>query len=123
MSVLKKKVKKNKGSPAIDLENIFLCLLMIRQKWQMELGSLFAYVSCSVPSSLIDEHGYLHRGNKSLLVKHLSVLEISSIAPDIIIVDASQLFYHIVWPHGGSFSDLVDSIQNYISRNLRKLLY
>ena len=27
------------------------------------------------------------------------------------LVDVSQLFYHIVWPHGGSPSDLIASIQ------------
>ena len=57
MSLLKKQVKGKKDSPAIDLENLFLRLLMIGQKRQTELGSLFAYELCSVPSSLIDEHG------------------------------------------------------------------
>ena len=72
MSILKKKVKRNKASPAIDLENIFFHLLMIGQKQQ--LGSLFAYKLCSVPSSLNDEHGCLRKGNKSLLVKCLRKL-------------------------------------------------
>ena len=56
MCALKKKAKGN-VRPVIYLENIFLWLLMIGQKLQMELGHLFAYELCAVPSSLIDEHG------------------------------------------------------------------
>ena len=102
--------------PVIDLENIFLRLLMIGQKRQMELGPLFAYELCAVPSSLIDEHGCLRKSNKSGLVKHLGVLETLPIAPEILIVDVSQLFYHMVWPHGGSPSDLIASIQSHLKR-------
>lgn len=110
MDILKKKVKCNKGLPIIDLENIFLRLLMIGQRRQMDLQSLFAYELCSVPPSLIDEHGCLRKGNKSVLVKRLGVVDFSPPIADTIIVDVSQLFYHIVWPHGGSPSDLIASI-------------
>ena len=44
------------------------------------------------------------------------MLDVLPTAPDIIIVDVSQLFYHTVWPHGGNFSDLIASIQGWISR-------
>ncbi len=82
----------------------------------MELGPLFAYELCAVPSSLINELGCLRKSNKLGLVKHLGVLETSPIAPDILIVDVSQLFYHIVWPHGGSPSDLIASIKSHLRR-------
>lgn len=116
MSILKKKVKVNDARPAIDLENIFLRLLMIGQQRQMELKPLFAYELCSVPSSLIDENSCLRKGNKSGLVKRLGVLENCPTAPDIVIVDVSQLFYHTVWPFHGSVSDLISSIQGRLSR-------
>ena len=58
----------------------------------MELGPLFAYVLFAVPSSLIGEHGCLHKANKLGLVKHLGVLEILSTHADIVIVDVSPLF-------------------------------
>lgn len=75
---------------------LFPIFSIIGQQWQIELGPIFAYELCSVPSSLIDEHGCLRRASKSGLVKRLSVLEMSPTAPDIIItVDVSQLFYHI----------------------------
>ena len=49
------------------------------------------------------------------MVKRLGVLEILPVPADIVIVDVSQLFYHIVWPHGGSPSDLIASIQGRLS--------
>ncbi len=109
MSVLKQQIKgNNKVRSVIDLESIFLRMLMIGQQRQMELGPLFTYELCAVPSSL----GCLRKGNKSGLVKRLGVLETLSTTADTIIVDVSQLFYHIVWPHGGSPSDLILSIQD-----------
>ena len=44
------------------------------------------------------------------------VLEILPVPANIVIVDVSQLFYHIiVWSHGGSPSDLIASIQGRLS--------
>ena len=54
------------------------------------------YELYAVPSSLIDEHGCLRKGNKSDLVKRLGVLETLPNTADAVIVDVSQLFYHIV---------------------------
>lgn len=110
MSVLKKQVKGSNVRPVIDLENIFLRLLVVGQWQQMELEPLFAYELCAVPASLIDEHSCLRKGSKSELVKRLGVAETLPAPADIVIVDVSQLFYHIVWPHGGSLSDLIASI-------------
>ena len=111
METLKKPVKGNTVLPAIDLENIFIRLLLIGQRRHMELPSLFTYELCSVPPSLIVEHGCLRKGNRYGLVKRLGVFDISPVAADIVIIDVSQLFYHIVWPHGGSPTDLIVSIQ------------
>jgi len=115
MSILKKHAKSNKVKSVIDLENIFLRLLMIGQRRQMKLEPLFAYELCAVPSSLIDEYGSLRKAAKSGLVKRLGVLEALPVPPDVVIVDTSQLFYHIVWPHGGSPTDLIASIQGRLS--------
>ena len=65
----------------------------------MELGPLFAYELCAVAPALIDGHGCLRKANKSGLVKRLGVVEISPKSADTVIVDVSQLFYHMVWPH------------------------
>lgn len=85
------------------------------QQRQIEFDSLLAYELCAVPASLIDEHGCLRKGSKSELVKRLGVAETLPTPADIVIVDVSQLFYHIVWPHGGILSDLLSSIQGRLS--------
>ena len=59
---------------------------------------------------------------KSDLAKRLGVLETLPIAPEILIVDVSQLFYHMVWPHGGNPSNLIASIQGATPTILTKLL-
>lgn len=83
---------------------------MIGQQRNLTLKPLSGYELCSVHSSLIDEYGCLHKASKSDLVKRLGVVEIQPPCADVAIIDVSQLFYHIVWPHGGSTSDLLDTV-------------
>ena len=109
MSVLKKNVKNNKDRSVIDLENILLQPLM-KGPWRLiVLKPLFACELCVVLLFLIDGHGCFIKCNKSDFVKLLSVIEVLPPIADIVIVDVSQLFYHIVWPIGGSSSDLIAS--------------
>ena len=56
-----------------------------------------------------------HKSSKSDLVKRLGVIDISAKSADTVIVDVSQLFYHISWPYGGSPSDLIASIEERLS--------
>ena len=89
---------------------------MIGQRRKMELEPLHLatnYVQCL--HRLLMSYGCLRKWNKSGLVNRLGVLEILPVPADIAIVDVSQLFYHIVWPHGGSPSDLIASIQGRLS--------
>ena len=66
-------------------------------------------------SPLIDEYGCLRKGNKAVLTKRLGVLQLDAPAPDIVIVDTQQLFFHIVWPHGGDASVLAETIKRHLS--------
>ena len=116
MSIIKKQAKGSKVRPVIDLESMFLRLLMIGQQRQIKLEHLFTYELCSVPSSLLDEHSCLRKANKSALVKRLGVLDVLPVTPETVVVDVSQLFYHTVWPHGGNLSNLIACIQSKISR-------
>ena len=63
------KSKRNPDKPAIDLEYVFVRLMMIGQRRQLELGPLFDYELSAVPAALIDEQGCLRKGNRSALVK------------------------------------------------------
>ena len=56
------------------------------------------------------------KGNKSALVKRLVVIECTPATVDIVIVDVQQLLYRIVWSHGGSPSDEIESILRRLSR-------
>ena len=71
----------------------------------------------AVPPALIDEQGCLRKSSKSGLTERLSVPDASPTIADVVIVDVSQLFYHIVWPHGGSASDLITSTQSRLKRH------
>ncbi len=82
----------------------------------MELKALFSYELCSVPPSLIDEQGCLRKGSKSVLVQCLGVLKETPPTAEVVIVDVSQLFYHIAWPHGGNAATLAESPRLYLSR-------
>ena len=45
-----------------------------------------------------------------MLVKCLGVPVNSAPAPDVVLVDASQLLYHVVWPVAGTAGDLALSL-------------
>ncbi len=44
-------------------------------------------------------------------MKRLGVLKVLPTPADIVIVEVSQMLYHIVWPHGDSPTDFITSIQ------------
>ena len=115
------KSKRNPDKPAIDLENTFLRLMMIGQRRQLELGPLFDYELSAVPALLIDEQGCLRKGTKSALVKHLGVIECTPATADIVTVDVQHLLYRIVWPHGSSPSDVIESFRCRLSRSPTRL--
>ena len=55
-----------------------------------------------VPPSLIDEFGCTRKGSKAVPVNRLGVTVCNPPSPDKLLVDASQLLYHIVWPSSGT---------------------
>ena len=72
----------------------------------VEVTYIFQYELSPVPPSLIDEFGCLKKGVKTVLVKCLGVMVNRAPAPDVVLVDASQLLYHVVWPVAGTAGDL-----------------
>ena len=94
-----------------DLESIFLRLIMIGQQREMELMPIFGYELCAVPASIVDEYGCLRKGSKAVLVQKLGVRQLQPHSPNIIIIDAQQLLYHVVWPCGESVGVLAESIK------------
>jgi len=77
----------------------------------MELLPIFGYELCVVPPSLMDEYGFLRRGNHAILVHKLGVKHHKPPHPDVIIMDAHKPLYHVVWPCGGSVGMLAESLK------------
>ena len=109
--------KHPKDKPFIDLENIFLRLLMIGQ--MMELLPLFNQELFSVllrsSMSIFVSSGCHRKANKSGLVKRLVVIDMSPTAAGVVVADVVQLFFLIICPYGGSPSDPIASILGHLS--------
>eukprot|EP00745_Piridium_sociabile_P013977 TRINITY_DN2058_c0_g1_i7.p1 TRINITY_DN2058_c0_g1~~TRINITY_DN2058_c0_g1_i7.p1 ORF type:complete len:474 (+),score=89.64 TRINITY_DN2058_c0_g1_i7:286-1707(+) len=73
MQVLMKSVKVN-DKPVYDLEAVFARLLIVGQKRNIELASVFQHELSPVPPSLIDEYCFLRKGNKAVLVSRLGII-------------------------------------------------
>ena len=87
-----------------DMEALFSRLLIFGQNRNTSLVSVFEYELCAVPSFIIDEFGFIRKGNKANIVEKLAIISSEPRPPDDVIVDGGQLLYHIVWPCGGTIS-------------------
>ena len=104
------------GKPIFDIETLFARLLVVGQQRGVEVTDIFQYELSPVPPSLIDEFGCLRKADKTVLVNCLGVPVNSAPAPDVVLVDASQLLYHAVWPVAGTSGDLASSFGVRLSR-------
>ena len=86
-----------------DLESIFLRLLLVGQQREMELLPIFGYACVRVWLS--------PERNKAVLMHRLGVKQSQLQRPGVVIVDAQQLLYHVVWPCGGSVGVLAESLK------------
>ena len=100
---------------AFDLETILRRLLMVGHNRQLQLSPIFQYELYTIPLSLIDEYGWIRKGNNSILPNHLGLKQVSAPAPHIVIVDMQQMLYHIVWPYGEDAYDLSKKIKYRLS--------
>ena len=102
--------------PIFDIEILFARLLVVGQQRGTEVTYIFQNELSPVPPSLIDEFGCLRKADKTVLVKCLGVPVNSAPAPAVVLVDASQLLYHVVWPVAGRAGDLASSFGVRLSR-------
>ena len=72
--------------------------VVVGNKRRMELSTLFIYELGLVPASIIGKYGCLRNSNKSVIVQRLEILVPNPHPPDVVLVDASQLIYRVVWP-------------------------
>ena len=74
-------------------------------KRRTELLTLFNYQLCPVLASINDEYRCLRKGNKSVIVQRLGILVSNPHPPDVVLVDALQLIYHVVWQLSGTVAE------------------
>ena len=108
MELLKKAVTVN-GKAIHDIETLFSRLLVVGQQRSVDIADVFQFELSPVPPALIDEYGCLRKGDKAVLVKSLSVSVTTPCAPNVLLVDAGQHLYHVVWPVFGTTGDLAAS--------------
>ena len=98
------------GMAIFDIETIFARLLVVGQQRDNEVTYFFQYELSPVPPSLTDEFVCLRKGDKTVFVKSVSGsrrVPVNSVpAPDVVLVDANQLLYHVAWPIAGTAGDL-----------------
>ena len=103
MQEMKKVVIVN-GKAIFVIETIFVRLLVVGQQRGVDVTDIFHNELRHVPPSVIDEFRCLSRGDKTVLVKCLGVpvnVPVNSApAPDLVLIDASQLLCHVVWHVG-----------------------
>ena len=106
---LLKKVVIVKGKAIYDIETLFSRLLVVGQECSIDIADVFQFELSPVPPALIDEYGCLRKGDKAVHVKSLSVSVMTPCAPNVVLVDAGQLLYHVVWPVSRTTGDLAAS--------------
>ena len=77
---------------------------------------MLSHELCAQPPNIINKLGYLRKSAKAPIVKKLGVGCTAVDQPDAVMIDVSQLFFHIVWPCGGSITDLVGSISEHAAQ-------
>ena len=84
-------------------EALFARFLIIGQQRNIQLLSVFRYELSPVPHSLVDEFGYLLKGDKSVLMKRFGSDNESVPRPNVLLVD------HIVRRTSGTVADIADN--------------
>ena len=121
----KSNLKTARKSTVMPLEIMCPNLLIVGQKRNISLKQMLSHGLCAQPPNIINRFGYLRKSAKAPIVKKLSVGCTVVDQPDAVMIDVSQLFYHIVWPCGGSISHLVSSITEQAAqypKNAEKIL-
>ena len=77
-------------------EAVFAPFLIIGQQPNIQLLLVFQHKLSPVPHSLVDEFGYLLKGDKSVLMKRLGSDSENVPKPNVLLID------HIVWLTSGT---------------------
>ena len=103
-------------STVLPLELMCPNLLTVGQQRNVSLKQMLSHELCAQPPNIIDKFGHLRKSAKAPIVKKLGVVCIAVDQLDAVMVDVSQLFYHTLWPCGGSITDLLGSITEHAAQ-------
>ena len=107
---LPKKAVTVKGKAIYDAVTLFSRLLVVGQQRCIDIANVFQFELSPVTPALIGEYGCLRKGDKAVLVKFHSVSVMTPCAPNVLLVDAGQLLYHVICPVSESTGDLAASV-------------
>ena len=68
-----------------------------------------------LPSAIFDEYGDMRESSKAQLLRKLAVWSEGCSAPEVQIIDGSEMLYHTRWPTSGTMQDLVNSFTRTIN--------
>jgi hypothetical protein len=114
METMKKGIKI--GDKTIyDMEKLYGRLLVISQRRDITLESLFCFELAPLPSSIFDEYGSLRKSAKSRLVHKLAVW-VEEPEPEVDVIDGNEMLYQITWPKTGTVKDLMQNFTRAVER-------
>ena len=87
----------------------FSHLLVVGQLRNIGIEIILQFELSPVLPALVDEYGCLKNRNKAVLVKFVWVFTTSPPASNVVLVDGSQLLFHVVWPVAGTTLDLAEN--------------
>ena len=95
------------GDKAVfDVEKLYGRMLVINQKWNLSLETMFQYELSPIPASLFNEYGHMREGDKAVLASKIGVTEESQdVVTDVTVADGNMLLHHVKWPSRGTVED------------------
>jgi len=107
--VTMKKCIKVGDNKVYDMEKLYGRMLVLSQKREIELSTVFKYELAPVPSSLFDEYGQLRKSSKAPFVHKLGILDANKYQPEVKIFDGNEMIYNVTWPKSGRLHHFVDT--------------
>ncbi len=93
-----KRPVKISGKSVFDIEKLYGCMLVINQKRNLSLDTLFDYELSPVPASLFDDYGSMRKGDKGTLVSSIGIPAVHLDPIQVEILDGGGFLYCVSWP-------------------------
>ncbi|MES9881937.1 MAG: hypothetical protein ABW185_13750 [Sedimenticola sp.] len=105
MEAMKKGVRVGTGT-VYDMEKLYVRLLVLSQKRNVSLESMFCFELAPLPAAIFDDYGSMRKDTKSPILHKLAVWTDETSAPDVQVIDVNEIQYQISWPKTGTVRHL-----------------